>query len=121
MSIATFRLVALDCPDPLALARFYQRITGGQITTDPDDPEWVRLDPGSGCQIGFQQIPNHLPPEWPDGLPQQAHLDFEVADLDQGEAAVLAIGARKTTHQPAPEEWRVFLDPAGHPFCLVTV
>jgi hypothetical protein len=34
------------------------------------------------------------------------------------EAQVLAIGARKHEHQPG-ENLRVYLDPAGHPFCLV--
>ena len=46
-------------------------------------------------------------------------LDFDVDDLDVGERAVLAIGARKSPTQPRPDGWRVFLDPAGHPFCLV--
>lgn len=30
-------------------------------------------------------------------------------------------GARRTTRQPGIEEssnWRVYLDPVGHPFCL---
>ena len=40
------------------------------------------------------------------------------ADLDAGEAAVVALGARKHEVQPG-ETFRVFLDPAGHPFCLV--
>ena len=50
--------------------------------------------------------------------PQQIHLDLEVDDLDAGEAAVVALGARKHEVQPG-ETFRVFLDPAGHPFCLV--
>jgi hypothetical protein len=32
---------------------------------------------------------------------------------------VLAIGAPKTDMQPDPGDFRVFLNPAGHPFCLV--
>lgn len=51
--------------------------------------------------------------------PQRGHVDFVVPDLDAGEAAVLAIGARKHDVQPAPASFRVFLDPIGHPFCLV--
>ena len=47
------------------------------------------------------------------------HLDFTVPDLDEGERAVLALGAVKHEHQPSPDAFRVFLDPAGHPFCLV--
>ena len=41
-----------------------------------------------------------------------------VDDLDAGEAAVVALGARKHDVQPGTT-FRVFLDPAGHPFCLV--
>lgn len=120
MTIATFSLVALDCPDPLELAEFYRKIVGGSIKKNDNDPEWVRLEIEDSGDIGFQQVPDYQPPEWPDGNPQQAHLDFEVTDLDEGEARTIAIGARKTVIQPAPDSWRVFLDPAGHPFCLVT-
>jgi hypothetical protein len=34
---------------------------------------------------------------------------------------LLAIGAVKAERQPKPDRWRVFLDPAGHPFCLIKV
>ncbi|UAL71172.1 hypothetical protein K7396_00775 [Streptomyces angustmyceticus] len=50
--------------------------------------------------------------------PQQAHLDFAVDDLDEAEALLLGLGAVKPEHQPGGDRWRVFLDPAGHPFCL---
>lgn len=49
--------------------------------------------------------------------PQQMHLDVSVDDLDIAEAAVLKLGATKHEHQPGTS-FRVFLDPAGHPFCL---
>jgi hypothetical protein len=45
------------------------------------------------------------------------HLDVIVDDLDAGETAVLGLGATKHAHQPGTT-FRVFLDPAGHPFCL---
>ena len=45
------------------------------------------------------------------------HLDVDVDDLDIAEAAVLELGATKHGHQPGTT-FRVFLDPAGHPFCL---
>ena len=45
------------------------------------------------------------------------HLDVMVEDLDAGEAAVLELGATRHDHQPGTT-FRVFLDPAGHPFCL---
>ena len=118
MPIATFSVAALDCPDPRALAEFYRQIVGGTIKEETASDEWVRLRTDSGSDLGFQRVDDYQAPGWPDGVPQQAHLDFDITDLDAGEAAVLAIGARKAAVQPAPEEWRVFLDPAGHPFCL---
>jgi len=119
MAIATFGLVALDCPDPVALAEFYQQMVGGELKYETDSDEWVTLELSDATDIGFQRVAGFNPPKWPDGAAQQAHLDFDVADLDSGEIDVLAIGARKTRVQPSPESWRVFLDPVGHPFCLV--
>ena len=121
MTIARFALVALDCPDPRSLARFYQRIVGGEIMEASATDEWVRLEILDGSDLGFQRNDGYQPPEWPDGLPQQAHLDFDVPDLDEGEKAALEVGARKADSQPSPDEWRVFLDPVGHPFCLCQV
>lgn len=120
MPIADFSLVALDCPDPMALAEFYVHIIGGAIEKSPSG-DWVRLQTGAGVDLGFQRVPHHAAPGWPDGAPQQAHLDFDVPDLDEAERLALAVGARKTEVQPEPDEWRVFLDPAGHPFCLVKI
>jgi hypothetical protein len=45
------------------------------------------------------------------------HVDVTVDDLDEAETAVLDLGAVKHPHQPGTT-FRVFLDPAGHPFCL---
>ncbi|MHB8275873.1 MAG: VOC family protein, partial [Dermatophilaceae bacterium] len=28
-----------------------------------------------------------------------------------------AAGAKPADHQPRPDQYRVFIDPAGHPFC----
>jgi catechol 2,3-dioxygenase-like lactoylglutathione lyase family enzyme len=115
--IARFSLVALDCPDPTALAAFYSDITGWPVAED--DGEWVELHSEGGATIAFQRAPGHQPPVWPgDDHPQQLHLDFDVMDLDVGEEQVLALGACKTEFQPG-ETFRVYLDPAGHPFCLV--
>lgn len=116
--IARFALVALDTADPERLANFYSAITGWEVDSGTAGI-WWQLDNGSGATIAFQLAPNHQPPVWPsDEHPQQAHLDFDVPDLDVGEEQVLAIGATKTEVQPG-ESFRVFLDPAGHPFCLV--
>ena len=119
-AIAKLTVFALDCPDPHGLAEFYMGITGWELDHVGDEGGWVELRSDVGATLAFQLAPDHQPPVWPSAdHPQQGHLDFEVDDLDAGEAAVIAIGARKTEVQPEPEEFRVFLDPAGHPFCLV--
>jgi hypothetical protein len=45
------------------------------------------------------------------------HLDIRVADVDEAEPEVLALGARRLTGGGA--DFRVYADPVGHPFCLV--
>jgi hypothetical protein len=120
--VIRFSVAALDTRDPVGLAHFYSALTGWPIRQGDleEDADWVELvAPGGGATIACQLAPGHVPPEWPgEEHPQQAHLDFAVPDLDEGEAFVLGKGARKHELQPDPG-WRVFLDPAGHPFCLV--
>jgi catechol 2,3-dioxygenase-like lactoylglutathione lyase family enzyme len=123
-AIGTLTLAALDCPDALALARFYSAITGWPVASEDTaaEDDWVELDPGDGSvTLAFQQVTDYRPPVWPGSdHPQQTHLDFDVPDLDEGETQVLAIGARKADVQPG-ETFRVYLDPVGHPFCLVLI
>lgn len=114
--IGRLQTIVLDCPDPQALARFYSGLLGWPVTHDGGD--WVDIaDPAAG-QLSFQQAPGHRPPRWPDpDHPQQFHLDLTVDDLDVAEKQTLALGAVKAETQPG-QSFRVFLDPAGHPFCL---
>jgi len=121
-TMARFTVAALDTRDPVGLARFYSALTGCPIRAGDLGPrtDWVELEM-AGATIACQLAPGHVPPVWPGAEhPQQAHLDFEVDDLDAGEAEVLRLGARKPETQPGGDSWRVYLDPAGHPFCLVT-
>lgn len=116
--IAELRAVALDCPDPRALADFYRQLVGGEFTYAADD--WVNLRDGAKVVLSFQRVDGYHPPDWPGSeRGQQFHIDVTVDDVDAAEAQVLALGATKTELQPGEHEnWRVFLDPVGHPFCL---
>jgi hypothetical protein len=70
----------------------------------------------------MQRVDNHRMPSWPDGaVPKQNHRELAVDDLDEPEAAALAIGALKADRQPSPETWRVLIDPADHPFCVTSL
>ena len=117
MAIARFPSFVLDCPDPGALATFYGTMLDWKIEIRDD---WAEIRADYGDCICFQQVEEFTPPVWPgQDVPQQMHLDVNVDDLDAGEAAVLELGATKHDHQPGTT-FRVFLDPAGHPFCLCT-
>ncbi|MEV0094687.1 VOC family protein [Streptomyces sp. NPDC050738] len=117
MALAKLGTVALDCPDPHALAAFYAEVLGG--TFKEEDEGWVTLTGHEGTPLAFQEAPGHVPPKWPSvDASQQFHLDLTVEDLDASEAAVLALGAKLLDKGEAGRTWRVFADPAGHPFCL---
>jgi catechol 2,3-dioxygenase-like lactoylglutathione lyase family enzyme len=118
MPIGRLSVYALDCPDPRALAEFYRAVTGWEVDERSDD-EWVQLESDGGPTVAFQRVADYRRPVWPGSEhPQQAHFDFDVTDLDAGEAALLEIGATKAEFQPGTT-FRVYLDPVGHPFCLV--
>ncbi|HEX5115402.1 MAG TPA: VOC family protein [Pseudonocardiaceae bacterium] len=104
----------LDAPAASTLAHFYGDLMGMEVTYD--GPEGALIS-GDGKNVLFQQIEDYQPPRWPDpAYPQQAHLDILVDDLDAGEARALELGATRLGVQTPT--FRVFADPAGHPFCL---
>lgn len=111
--------MVLDCPNPRALGEFYQGVLGGELDADVED--WV-VRTINGMRVAFQLAEDFAPRTWPTGeRPQQFHLDFTVEDVDAAEEQVLALGATKHAVQPGEDSgdrFRVYLDPAGHPFCL---
>lgn len=117
MALATLGAVVLDCPDPRALAGFYAGVLGGTVEGDGD---WVDLKVPGGPSLAFQAAAGFVPPEWPraDHNSQQFHLDLTVDDMDAAEKEVLALGARPLDTADRSRTWRVYADPAGHPFCL---
>jgi catechol 2,3-dioxygenase-like lactoylglutathione lyase family enzyme len=107
--------VTVDAPDAAALARFYADLTGMAVTYD--GPEGSLLA-GDGRYLMFQQVGDYTAPRWPDpAAPQQAHLDLWVEDLESG--SLLAVGLGAAPAGGGGDRFRVFTDPAGHPFCLV--
>lgn len=116
MALATLGSVVLDCPDPVALAGFYAELLGGKVEQQED---WVDLTGDTGTQLAFQAAPGFVPPQWPrPDASQQFHLDLRVPDLDAAEKEVLALGATVLDAEDRQRTFRVYADPAGHPFCL---
>ena len=108
--------VTIDAPDASALAHFYADLLNLEVTYDGAEGALVG---GGATSVMVQQIADYRPPQWPDpARPQQAHLDIIVDDLDAGEQRALALGAARL--DGGGETFRVFADPAGHPFCLTS-
>jgi catechol-2,3-dioxygenase len=112
--------IVLDCPDPMELAGFYAGVLDGAIDPESTD-DWAQLT-GDKPVLAFQRADDHQRPQWPDGSPQQVHLDFEVDSYQPLHDRVIALGgaALDPTTPPADGDrsFRVYADPAGHPFCL---
>jgi hypothetical protein len=114
-AIPRFDTVTIDCPSPIALARFYGQLL--EWTVPEDDADFVVLDPpGGGTAITFQRAADFVAPTWPKAaVQQQMHLDLAVDDPDGAHDRAIILGAR---HLDTQEKFRVYADPAGHPFCL---
>ena len=113
MPIGRLHHTIFDCPDPVALARFYSDLLGAPITYTDEDFAVVSVD-NRTSGLAFQRSPDQRPATWPDPeIPQQIHLDVMVDDQAKAHDQVLAIGATAL-----PGNY-VYADPAGHPFCLI--
>lgn len=116
MAVARVAMVSLDCADPRPLTEFWAALLDGKVVAATEEATVVVTD---SVWIGAIRVPDYVPPTWPGGAtPKHIHLDLAVQDLEAAEAEALRLGASKAGHQPAPDQWRIFLDPAGHPFCL---
>ena len=116
--------IVLDSQDPPGLARFYEQLLDWERRSD-EDPTWVTSGPRGGDGrpgLSFQLETDHEPPVWPaqpGDQRMQIHLDILVDDLETAGAKAIGLGAVLAEFQPQ-DDVRVYLDPAGHPFCLFT-
>ncbi len=110
--------IVFDAPDLAAESGFWASVLGGSVETS-DDWHTVR-GPAGDAVVAVQLAPGLVAPDWPDGAPQQIHLDLFVEDIATAHAEILGLGARllQDADRSASEGFVVYADPAGHPFCL---
>ncbi|MEQ4204023.1 VOC family protein [Actinopolymorpha sp. B17G11] len=100
------------------LAAFYGKLLGMR---EFEPWGWLKLakrPPDSKLQFALDDDgwSDERPPRWPDPeYPQQMHLDILVPDVEAAGRLVLNLGAKLLRDQG---DFRVYADPAGHPFCL---
>jgi predicted enzyme related to lactoylglutathione lyase len=115
------QVVVFDAADLSTESRFWSGVLGGTVDAE-DSWHMVRVD--GKPRVGVQLAPDHVPPDWPDGAPQQIHLDLWVDDPDAAHAEVMSLGARllkAAANDDSADDFQVYADPAGHPFCLCWV
>ena len=85
--------VAIDAADLPAVSSFWAGVLGGSVDAEGD---WHMVMDRDGIpRIGIQLAPNHVPPQWPDGEPQQQiHLDLWVSDLQVAHDEVMGSARR---------------------------
>jgi hypothetical protein len=118
----TFSLTSLivDAADLDGESSFWHRLLGGSITRTATH-HFLRID--GFPVIVIQHAPGQVPPQWPDGVSQQMHVDLATDDAATADERVLDAGGRRlrpaddavASAQPGS---RVYASPAGHPFCV---
>jgi catechol 2,3-dioxygenase-like lactoylglutathione lyase family enzyme len=134
-SFPALRQVVLDTTEARSLAEFYRELLGFEYRPGDEPPpageddvrggDWLVLRvPGSTVGVAFQQVEHLRASTWPrDEVPQQLHLDLTVPDraqLDAQHVRAVGLGARLVLDrsEDPTEPLRVYVDPAGHPFCI---
>jgi predicted enzyme related to lactoylglutathione lyase len=112
------QIVVFDAPDLNAESSFWAGLLDGTVSADDD---WHTIVVDGKPQLAVQLAPGHVAPQWPDGTPQQIHLDLYVDDVQAAHDKAVSLGAKLL--QPADDidsadGFQVYADPAGHPFCL---
>ncbi len=111
-------VVVLDAVDLQVESAFWACLLDGHVFED--ELFHSVIDATGEWRIGVQLAPNHVPPDWPDGTPQQVHIDLHVEDPEQAHEQAMKLGARvlQAGDVGSDEGHQVYADPAGHPFCI---
>ncbi len=114
-AVGTVSFVIVDCHDPDRLAGFWSGLLG---VPEADRGEgWVDLGAlaDGGPQLSFVAVPEAKAGK------NRLHLDVRVPDLERATARAARLGARPVSDvYQSSHPWRVFADPEGNEFCLVS-
>jgi hypothetical protein len=122
MRVGRLTQLILECDDAERLARFWQEVL--DLPEPEGDSNWLTLRWEPVGRFSFHRVAGYRPPSWPGERGEQhVHFDLLVDDLRRACLAVERAGACPLSDvlNPGPKAWRIYADPAGHPFCLVSV
>lgn len=110
--------IMIDCSDERLLQQFYSKLLNWEQCMLYGKPAVKNSD---GIVLLFSQIPNYVPPVWPEKRnkqQKQMHFDFQVENLDEYVDKAKSLGAQLAEEQYGGQNYITMIDPAGHPFCL---
>jgi hypothetical protein len=105
--------VVIDAVDPEVVARFWQRLLGGELVRTPRGD--VDLQ-GGPIRVYFQQVKDDVKRG-----KNRVHLDLRVPVEVRRQAVdrAVALGATRADDVYLGDEFQVLRDPAGNEFCLI--
>jgi len=116
------QVVVFDAADLSTESGFWAALLGGTVDAEDD---WHMVFVDGKPRVGVQLAPDHVAPDWPHGTPQQQiHLDLWVDDIEAAHDEVTSFGAKllqAAGDSNSADDYQVYADPAGHPFCLCWV
>lgn len=120
--------IVIDSNNVEELSDFYARLLGWIKSSQIQEGEkWITVvkEDYSETPIVFQENLNYRKPKWPPDKEEQQqmiHLDFYVS-MDEFESKIehaIKCGA-KIPEAQFSDNWKVMLDPSGHPFCIIPI
>ena len=97
--------------DPPELARWWQRLIGGEVDVDADGD--ASLETPGFPRLDFLKVPEAKT------IKNRLHLDLMAEDFDAAVAAALDLGATRADDVFDHEAWQVLRDPEGNEFCIL--
>jgi predicted enzyme related to lactoylglutathione lyase len=106
--------VVVDCADPAAMARFWSKAMDWTLHKVTDHNAVLRSAAGVGPYLQFLRTPD-VKTGW-----NRVHLDIRPYPGDDFEAEADRLRTLGATAIDLDVPWRVFADPEGNEFCLLT-
>jgi predicted enzyme related to lactoylglutathione lyase len=102
--------LAVDSSDPGNLARFWQALIGGTVSTDADGDTTLSAPT---LDLIFIRVP-----ETKQGK-NRLHLDVRATDYEAAVAEAQRLGAVMANDVYDGDRWQVLRDPEGNEFCIL--
>ncbi|BAG17991.1 MULTISPECIES: VOC family protein [Streptomyces] len=123
---AKFTELAIDCADPVGLARFWCSVLDYEVLGEEAEEGVVTIGPpaaGGGADRPGPVAPVLAFARVPEGktAKNRLHIDVSPSDRDQGDEVrrLLGLGARRLDVGQGDASWVVLTDPEGNEFCVL--